>query len=48
MLFGTLGLGANWVLPTALLQQIPWFSEHLPEVNNLNCWSMMCAMPWRD
>jgi uncharacterized protein YqgC (DUF456 family) len=31
VLFGTLGLGANWVLPTALLQQIPWFSEHLPE-----------------
>lgn len=31
ILFGTLGLGANWVLPTVLLQQVPWFSEHLPE-----------------
>jgi uncharacterized protein YqgC (DUF456 family) len=31
LLFGMLGVGANWVLPTALLQQVPWFSEHLPE-----------------
>lgn len=30
-LFGTLGIGTNWVLPTVLFQQIPWFEERLPE-----------------
>ena len=30
-LFSVMGMGANWVLPTALYQQVPWFSEHLPE-----------------
>jgi hypothetical protein len=31
ILFGTLGIGTNWVLPTVLFQQIPWFEERLPE-----------------
>lgn len=31
VLFGTLGIGTNWVLPTVLFQQIPWFEERLPE-----------------
>lgn len=30
-LFATLGIGTNWVLPTVLFQQIPWFEERLPE-----------------
>lgn len=30
-LFGTLGIGTNWVLPTVLFQQIPWFEERVPE-----------------
>jgi hypothetical protein len=29
--FSSFGSGANWVLPTVLFQQIPYFQEHLPE-----------------
>lgn len=31
ILFGTMGIGTNWVLPTVLFQQIPWFEERQPE-----------------
>lgn len=31
VLFATLGIGTNWVLPTVLFQQIPWFEERQPE-----------------
>ena len=31
LLFGTMGIGTNWVLPTVLFQQIPWFEERVPE-----------------
>jgi hypothetical protein len=30
-LFMLMGAGANFVLPTALVQQVPYFEEHLPE-----------------
>ena len=29
--FGAMGAGANWVLPTALAQEIPYFENHSPE-----------------
>lgn len=31
LLFMAMGAGANWVFPTALSQQIPYFENHLPE-----------------
>ena len=31
VLFGILGIGTNWVLPTVIFQQIPYFEERQPE-----------------
>jgi hypothetical protein len=31
LLFAAMGSGANWVLPTVLFQEIPWFQDHMPE-----------------
>lgn len=31
LLFAGMGAGANWVLPTVLFQEIPYFQNHLPE-----------------
>lgn len=31
MLFAVFGAGANWLLPTILFQQIPWFENRVPE-----------------
>lgn len=31
LLFMTMGAGANWVLPTALVQEVPYFENNLPE-----------------
>jgi hypothetical protein len=30
-LFAMMGAGANWLLPTILFQQIPWFQDRAPE-----------------
>ena len=31
LLFAGMGAGANWVLPTVLFQEIPYFQNHMPE-----------------
>lgn len=31
ILFALLGAGANWLLPTILFQEIPWFQDRAPE-----------------
>jgi hypothetical protein len=52
-LFAILGAGANWLLPTILFQQIPWFQDRVPEglclatyLNTVNSFSLLGTLAY--
>jgi hypothetical protein len=53
ILFAMLGAGANWLLPTILFQEIPWFQDRAPEglclatyLNTVNSFSLIGTLTY--